>query len=72
MENGGMHHKRYDGRCTKQQVRIPKDILTSPILKRRSTCRTSSSNAFFMKHDMKVKVPNRNPKILIPSDGVVN
>ncbi len=24
MENGGVHHKIYDGRCMKQQVRIPK------------------------------------------------
>jgi hypothetical protein len=72
MENGGMHRKRYDGCCTKQQVIIPKVTLTSPILRRRSTCRTFSSKAFFMKDDMKVKVPNRTPKTLIPSDGVVN
>jgi hypothetical protein len=25
-----------------------------------------------MKDDVKVKVPNENPKILIPSNGVVN
>jgi hypothetical protein len=24
MEDGEVHHKRYDGRCTKQQVKIPK------------------------------------------------
>ncbi len=27
---------------------------------------------FFMKDDVKVKVPNETPKTLIPSDGVVN
>jgi hypothetical protein len=24
VENGGVHRKKYDGRCMKQQVRIPK------------------------------------------------
>jgi hypothetical protein len=24
VENVGVHHKRYDGRCTKQRIRIPK------------------------------------------------
>ncbi len=33
---------------------------------------TSSSKAFFMKDDMKVKVSNGTPKTLIPLDGVVN
>jgi hypothetical protein len=37
VEDGGVHHKRYDEHYTKQ-VTIPKDILTSPILGRRSTC----------------------------------
>jgi hypothetical protein len=26
VENGSVHRKRYDGHCTKEQVRIPKDI----------------------------------------------
>ncbi len=24
VEDGGVHHKRYDGCCTKQQIKIPK------------------------------------------------
>jgi len=38
IKEGGVHHKRYNGCCTKQWVRIPKATWTSPILKRRSTC----------------------------------
>jgi hypothetical protein len=26
VEDGGVHHKRYDGCCMKQQIRIPKSI----------------------------------------------
>jgi len=40
--------------------------------KRRSTCQMSFNMAFFMKDDVKIKVPNKTPKILIPLDGVVN
>ncbi len=72
VENGGVHHKKYDGYCMKQRVKIPKAIWTSPILGKRSICWASSSKAFFMKDDVKVKVPNGTPKILIPLDGVVN
>ncbi len=72
VENGGVHCKRCDGRCTKQQVIIPKPTWTSPILKRRSTCQTSFCKASLMKNDVKVKVPNKTPKTLIPLDGVVN
>jgi hypothetical protein len=32
----------------------------------------SSNMAFLMKDDVKVELPNGTPKILIPSDGVVN
>jgi len=67
----GMHHKKYDGCCTKQWIKIPKATWTSPILRNRSTCWTSSNKAFFMKHDVKVEVPNKTPKILIPYDGVL-
>ncbi len=71
VEDEGVHRKRYDGRCTKQQVRILKATLTSPILKRRSTCQASSCKASLMKDDVKVKVPNGTPKTLIPLDGVL-
>jgi hypothetical protein len=33
--------------------------------------RTSSYRAYLMKDDVKVKVSNRNPKIFMPSDGVL-
>jgi len=49
-----------------------KATLTSPILRRRSTCRASSCKASLMKDDMKIKVPNGTPTTLIPLDGVVN
>ncbi len=26
VEDGGVYHKKYDGRCTKQRIRIPKGI----------------------------------------------
>ncbi len=45
--------------------------LPSPIMGSGSTCRTSSSWTFFMKGGVKVEVPNRNPKILIPFDGLL-
>lgn len=31
MEEGGVHHNRYDDHCKKQWVKIPKTIWTSPI-----------------------------------------
>ncbi len=71
MEDGGVHHKKYDGRCTKQQVKILKVTWTSPILGKRSTCQASSHKAFFMKDDVKIKVPNGTPKTLINVDGVL-
>ncbi len=71
VENGGVRHKKYNGCCMKQWIKIPTTTWTSPILRRRSTCQTSFNKAFFMKDDVKVKVPNRTPKILIPSDGVL-
>jgi hypothetical protein len=55
-----------------QRVRIPKATWTSPILGRRYTRQTFSCVAFFMKDNVKVKVPNKTPKTLIPLDGVVN
>jgi hypothetical protein len=30
VEDGGVHHKRYNGHYTKQQVKIPKITLMSP------------------------------------------
>jgi hypothetical protein len=72
VEDGGVHPKRYNGCCTKQWVRIPKGTWTSPILGRRSTCQTYSYKISLMKDDVKVTMPNGTPKILIPSNGVVN
>jgi hypothetical protein len=40
VEDGGVHHKRYDGCYTKQRVKIPKAIKTTPILGKRFTCQT--------------------------------
>jgi hypothetical protein len=62
VEDGGVHHKKYDGHCTKQWVEIPKATWTSPIIGIRSTCWASFDNAFFMKDDVKVKVPNGPPR----------
>ncbi len=39
---------------------------------KRSTCRASSRMASLMKDDVKIKVPNRTPRTLIPLDEVVN
>jgi hypothetical protein len=72
VEEGGVHCKKYEGRCMKQWIRIPKVIWTSPILTKRSTCQTSSNKAFFIKDDVNDEMPNGIPKILIPFDGVVN
>ncbi len=68
----GVHCMRFDGHCTKQWVKIPKAIWTSPNMGKRSTCQTSFSETFFIKDDVNDKVPNGAPKILIPLDGVVN
>jgi hypothetical protein len=72
VENGGVHYKKFNGHYTKQRIKIPKATWTSPILRRRSTCQSSSYKAFLMKDDVKITMPNRIPKIPIPSDGVVN
>ncbi len=68
----GEIHERYNGGWTEQWIKVPKATWTSPILKRRSTCRTSFCKASLMKYDVKVKVFNGTPKTLIPLDGVVN
>jgi hypothetical protein len=49
MEEDCVHHKRYDGHCTKQWVKISKPTWTSPILKTRFTWQTSFSKASLMK-----------------------
>jgi hypothetical protein len=49
-----------------------KATLTSPIFRRRSTCRAFFCKASLMEDDVKIKVPNGTPKTLIPLDGVVN
>jgi len=70
VEDGSVYRKKYNGHCMKQ-VKIPKATWTSPILRRRSTCRTSSSKASLMKDDVKVKVPNGTSNTLILCDGVL-
>jgi hypothetical protein len=72
VKDENVHCKRYDGHCTKQRIRLPKVTRTSPILRRRFTCRTSSSRMSLMKDDVKVKMLNKTPKTLILSNGVVN
>ncbi len=72
VKDGGVHRNKYNGRCMKQRVRIPKAIWTSPIIEKRFTCQTSYCRVFLMKDGVKIKVPNGTPKILIPLDGVVN
>jgi hypothetical protein len=69
VEEGGVDCKKYEGCCMKQWIKITKAIWTSPILARRSTCWTSSNNAFFMKDDVNDEMPNKIPKTLILSDG---
>jgi hypothetical protein len=46
VEDGGVHCNKYDDYCMKQWVRIP-NALTSPILRKRSTCWTSSHKNIF-------------------------
>jgi hypothetical protein len=62
VEKGGVHHKIYEGHCMKQCIKIPKAIWTSPILEKRSTCRTSFNKAIFMKDDVIDEMPNGTPK----------
>jgi hypothetical protein len=71
-EKRGVQHNRYDGRCMKQWIKIPKVALTSPNLKKRSTCQTSFNNASLMKDDVNDEVPNGTPNILIHFDKVLN
>jgi len=72
VEVGDAHRKRYDGCCMKQRIKIPKATWTSLILRKRFTCWAFFYKTFFMKYDVKVKVPNGTPKTLIHLDGVVN
>jgi hypothetical protein len=72
MEEGGVHHKKYEGRCMKQWIIIPKATWTSPILVKRSTCWTSFNMAFFIKDDVNDEIPNGTPKNYNPSNGMVN
>jgi hypothetical protein len=72
VENEGMHHKKYNGHCMKQQIRVQKTTWTSPILRKRFTCRTSFKKASLMKDDVKIKMPNKTLKIIMPSNKVVN
>jgi hypothetical protein len=71
VKDGSVHHKRYNGCCTKQWVRIPKATWTTTILGKRFTYRASFCRISLMKDDVKVTMPNGTPKILIPLDGVL-
>ncbi len=71
MEDGSVHHNKYDGCYTKQWVWISKAIWISPILKI-TTSWTFSNKTSLMKNDVKDEVLNENPNILNPFDGVFN
>jgi hypothetical protein len=62
----------YNDLKPKTLFKILKVIWTSPIIEKRSTCRTSSNEASLMKDDVNDEVPNGIPKTLIPFDEVVN
>jgi len=73
VEKWGVHHNIYNGCCMKQWIKIPKIIWTSPILRKRLTCRTSFNNAFLkIKNDVNDEVPNGTFKILILFYGLLN
>jgi hypothetical protein len=73
VEEGNVHHKKYNGHCTKQWVKIPNLVTwTSFILRKRSTYQTSFKRASLMKDDVNDKMPNGTPKTLIPFNVVVN
>ncbi len=72
VEEGGVHHKRYEDHCMKQWIKILKATWTSSIIKKRSTWGTSFNMPFFMKDDVNDEMPNGIPKTLIPFDEVVN
>jgi hypothetical protein len=65
VEEGGAHHKEYEGRCMKQWIRIPKATWTSPIIGKRSTCQASSNKISLINDDVNDEVPNGIPKTLI-------
>ncbi len=73
LEHECVHHKRYNGHCTKQWIKIPKATWTLSILRKRFTWQTSSNNkTSLMKDDVNDEVPNGTPKTLIHYDGVAN
>jgi hypothetical protein len=72
VEEEGVHHYKYEGHYMKQRIKIPTVTLTSPILGRRSTCRTSFITTYLMYDDGNDEMSNGIPKTLIPSNGVVN
>jgi hypothetical protein len=48
----------------KQYFKIPKATWTSPIIRKRSTCQTSSNKMYLMKDDMNDEIPNGTLKTL--------
>jgi len=72
VEEGGVHHKKYEGHCMKQWIKIPKATWTSSVIKKRSLCRTISNKTSLMKDDVIDEMPNGIPKTLIPSNEMVN
>jgi len=72
VEEGGVHHKKYEGHCMKQWVKIPKATWTSPIIKKRYPCRTFLNKTSLMKDDVIDEMPNGTLKTLFPSNEMVN
>jgi len=70
VEEGGVHHNRYNGCCMNQWIKIPKATWTSPIVRKKSTRQTSFRKASFMK-DVNDEAPSGIPKTLIPFSGVI-
>jgi hypothetical protein len=63
VEDWGVHCKKYNGPCTKPRVKIPKATWTSPIIGRKSTCRTSSYMAFLWRMMWKLRCPMEPPRV---------
>jgi hypothetical protein len=72
VEEGGVHHKKYEGHCMKQWVKISKATLISPVIKKRSPCRTFCNKTSLMKDDVIDEMPNGTLKTFIPSNKMVN
>jgi hypothetical protein len=52
VEEGSVHHNKYNGCCMNQWIKIPKATWTSPIVGKMSTCQMSFNKASLMKDDV--------------------